>query len=286
MAAQECDCDFISSGHTVVDGEVLQWYTETYVKDPIEKRGFDGNYWIWEYPDYSKTYMVVADVARGDATDYSAFHIFDTEQCIQVAEYRGKIGTTEYGNMLVSVATEYNEALLVVENANIGWASIQIAIDKGYKNLYYSYKQDGYIDDEIHLRKNYDLKSKSQKVPGFSMTSKTRPLVISKLETYFRDKTPIVHSKRLVDELFTFIWLGHRAEASRGYNDDLVISFATGLWLRDTALKLQQQGMDLNRKAISGFAKSKGLYTNSQQTPKEWQWSTGDGQNDDLTWLL
>ena len=246
----------------------------------------DSNYWIWEYPNYTKNYMVVADVARGDSTDYSAFHVFDAEQCMQVAEYKGKIGTTEYGNMLVSVATEYNNALLVVENANIGWASIQVALDKGYRNLYYSYKQDGYIDDEIHLKKNYDLKAKSQKVPGFSMTSRTRPLVISKLETYFREKTPIVHSKRLIDELFTFIWLGHRAEAARGYNDDLTISFATGLWMRDTALRLQQQGMDLNRKALTGFGRSKGVYTNTQQTPKEWQWNTGEEDSGDLKWLL
>ena len=286
MAAQECDCDFISSGHTVVDGEILQWYDKTYVKDPVEKRGFDGNYWIWDYPNYSKNYMLVADVARGDATDYSAFHVIETETCTQVAEYKGKIGTTEYGNMLISAATEYNNALLVVENANIGWASIQVALDKGYPNIYYSYKQDGYLDEEIHLKKNYDLKKKSQKVPGFSMTSRTRPLVISKLETYFRDKTPIVHSKRLIDELFTFIWLGHRAEASRGYNDDLVISFATGLWMRDTALRLQQQGLDLNRKALDGMSKVKGIYTNTQEKPKEWKWNTRDTENDDLTWLL
>ena len=288
MAAQECDCDFISSGHTVVDGEILQWYQETYVKEPIEKRGFDGNYWIWDYPNYSKNYMLVADVARGDSTDYSAFHIFDTGTCTQVAEYRGKIGTTEYGNMLISAATEYNNALLVVENANIGWASIQVALDKGYPNIYYSYKQDGYLDEEIHLKKNYDLKKKSQKVPGFSMTSRTRPLVISKLETYFRDKTPIVHSKRLIDELFTFVWLGHRAEASRGYNDDLVISFATGLWMRDTALRLHQQGMDLNRKSLGGIGKTdEGVYSSKTDLKGTgWDWNTGDKDNDDLTWLL
>ena len=288
MAAQECDCDFISSGHTVVDGEILQWYNETYVKDPLEKRGFDGNYWIWEYANYSKSYMVVADVARGDSTDYSAFHVFDTEQCKQVAEYRGKIGTTEYGNMLVSVATEYNNALLVIENANIGWASIQVALDKGYTNLYYSYKQDGYLDEEIHLKKGYDLKKKSQKVPGFSMTSRTRPLVISKLETYFRDKTPLIFSKRLVDELFTFIWLGHRAEAARGYNDDLVMSFATGLWMRDTALRLHQQGMDLNRKSLGGIGKAdQGVYsTKTDLKGSGWDWTSGDKDNDDLTWLL
>ena len=231
--------------------------------------------------------MVVADVARGDASDYSAFHVFDTEQCKQVAEYKGKIGTTEYGNMLVSVATEYNNALLVVENANIGWASIQVALDKGYSNLYYSYKQDGYLDEEIHLKKNYDLKKKSQKVPGFSMTSRTRPLVISKLETYFREKTPIVHSKRLIDELFTFIWLGHRAEAARGYNDDLTISFATGLWMRDTALRLQQQGMDLNRKSLGGIGKSQGMYSNKDNLRESgWEWSSGDKDDSDLTWLL
>ena len=285
-ASQECDCDFISSGHTVVDGEILQWYNNTYVKDPIEKRGFDSNFWIWEYADYSKKYMVVADVARGDSTDYSAFHVFDIDACQQVAEYKGKIGTTEYGNLLISVATEYNTALLVIENANIGWASIQVALDKGYSNLYYSYKQDGYVDENVQLNKGYDLKDKSKTVPGFSMTSRTRPLVVSKLETYFRDKSPIVHSKRLIDELFTFIWLGHRAEASRGYNDDLVISFATGLWLRDTSLRLQQQGLDLNRKTLGHFGKSKGVYSPGSQVPKEWSWDSGDKENSDLKWLL
>ena len=34
----------------------------------------------------------------------------------QVAEFKGRISTKEFGNMLVNVATEYNEALLVIEN--------------------------------------------------------------------------------------------------------------------------------------------------------------------------
>ena len=64
------------------------------------------------------------------------------------------------------------------------------------------------------------------------------------------------------------------------------MSFATGLWMRDTALRLQQQGMDLNRKALGGVAKVKGIYTNTQEKPKEWKWNTRDTDNDDLTWLL
>ena len=284
-AAQECDCDFISSGHTVVDGPIIQWYDQTYVEDPKEKRGFDSNYWLWEYPDYAKAYVVVADVARGDGADYSAFHVLEIESMTQVAEYRGKLGTTEYGNMLISVATEWNNALLVVENANIGWAVIQVAIDKGYENLYYSYKQDAYVDENLHLSKGYDLKSKSQKVPGFSTTAKTRPLIISKIETYFREKAPIVKSKRLIDELYVFIWNGSRAEAQRGYNDDLVMSFGIALWVRDTALRLHQQGIDLSRKALGHVGKSQGVYTNTPGQNKSWDWRAGK-DDEGLKWLL
>ena len=91
MAAQECDCDFLASGDTVFEPEDLSFYEQTYLKEPAEKRGIDGNLWIWEQPDYSKSYMVVADVARGDSKDYSAFHVFDIETCVQVGEYKGKL---------------------------------------------------------------------------------------------------------------------------------------------------------------------------------------------------
>ena len=284
-AAQECDCDFISSGHTVIDGAIIQWYDQTYIKDPIEKRGQDANIWIWEYADYSKNYIVTADVARGDGGDYSSFHILEINNMTQVAAYKGKIGTTEYGNMLVAMATEYNNALLVIENANIGWAVIQVAIDRGYTNLYYSYKQDGYVDENIHLRKGYDLKDKSQMVPGFTTSAKTRPLLISKLETYFREKSPVVHDKRLIDELYVFIWNGARAEAQRGYNDDHIMAFAIGLWVRDTALKLKQQGIDLSRTAVNYINKYDGAYLNNNGAGAGWTWNPGGGESN-LTWLL
>jgi len=287
LAAQECDCDFISSGDTVIDPEILQWYDETHVEDPIEKRGFDGNYWIWEHPNYSRDYMVVADVARGDGKDYSAFHVIDVESATQVAEYRGKIGTKEYGNFLVNVATEYNDALLVIENSNVGWASIQPAIDRSYQNLYYSYGNDGYTDTDSYIKKGHDMKDKSQMTAGFTTSARTRPLIISKLDIYSREKSCIIKSKRLIDELFVFIWNGNRPEAQKGYNDDLVISWSIGLWVRDTALKLRQQGIELNRKAISMIGKSSqtSVYTSNDSGANSWKMNV-KGNDEDLRWLL
>ena len=91
----------------------------------------------------------------------------------------------------------------------------------------------------------------------------------------------------MIDELYVFIWNGSRAEAQRGYNDDLVMAFGIALWVRDTALRLHQQGIDLSRKALGGFGKtSAGVYSTNTDRPKEWQWKTGDKDNEDLTWLL
>ena len=287
-AAQECDCDFISSGHTVIDGALLQWYNQTTIQDPIEKRDSE-NLWIWEKPDYSRDYIVVADVARGDGGDFSGFHVIDVESVTQVAEFKGQISTKEYGNLLVNIATEYNDALLVIENANVGWAAIQVAIDRGYKNLYYSPKDGQVSDVSQQLARYVDLKDTSQMTPGFTTSSRTRPLVISKLDTYMRERVPVIRSRRLIEELFVFIWNGSKAEAQHGYNDDLVMAFCIGLWIRDTALKLRQQGIELNRKTLDYFSKGNGIYAANAGSRKDtgWTMSTGQrGQDEDLTWLL
>ena len=101
-----------------------------------------------------------------------------------------------------------------------------------------------------------------------------------------REGTPIIRSKRLIQELFVFIWLNGKAQSQQGYNDDLVMSFCIGLWLRDTALKLRQQGIDLNKRALSQFRKTDTvIYTGKQTSNNAWNWN--NGQNDEnLTWLL
>ena len=284
LAAQECDCDFITSGRGVVDGLLLEQMKESSVREPIEKRGIDSNYWIWQPPNYTKNYVVSADVSRGDGTDYSAFHIIDVETLEQVAEYKGKISTQDFGNMLVNVASEYNNALLVVENNNIGWAAIQQVIDREYPNLFYTSKDLQYVDVQHQITNKYRSQERNM-VPGFSTTSKTRPLIVAKLEEMFREESVVVHSQRLIDELFVFIYNGNRAEALKGYNDDLVMSFAIALWVRDTALRLRSEGIELSKKAIQGIGQNPGIYTSEVQKNDSWEMDV-KGEKEDLTWLI
>ena len=284
LAAQECDCDFITSGRGVIDGLLLENLKESSVREPMEKRGIDSNYWIWQPPNYTKNYVVSADVSRGDGTDYSAFHIIDVESLEQVAEYKGKISTQDFGNMLVNVATEYNNALLVVENNNIGWAAIQQVIDREYPNLFYTSKDLQYVDVQHQMTNKYRVQERNM-VPGFSTTQKTRPLIVAKLEEMFREESVVVHSQRLIDELFVFIYNGNRAEAMTGYNDDLVMSFAIALWVRDTALRLRAEGIELSKQAIQGIGQNPGVYTSEVQKNDSWEMDV-KGEKEDLTWLI
>ena len=267
----------------------MKFIEKTHICEPLEKRGIGGNLHIWEYPDYTRKYIITADVARGDAMDYSAFHIIDIEESKQIGEFKAQIGTKEFGHMLVSIATEYNNALLVIENANIGWNTIQVVIDKGYDNLYYSPKGEAATNADVFLAKGYDTADTSKMVPGFTMSMKTRPMTIGKLDAYLRDKSIIIQGQRTLEEMKTFIWLNGKPEAQGGYNDDLVMSLATACYVRDTALKFAQQGIDITNAALRNWNKVTPQIYSGGVNRKEAGWSMDvgtNGEQEDLTWLL
>ena len=284
MAAQECDCDFSTSGDIVFYPEYIEYYEKTFLKDPLERRGADQNLWVWETPDYTRNYMVVADVARGDGKDYSAFHVMDVENNVQVAEYKGQINTKDFGHILVGIATEYNEALLVIENANIGWATIQVAIDRNYSNLYYSPR-----GDSNNVNSYFDKYTDTSKmVAGFTMSTRTRPMVIGKFQEYIADKGVTFQSKRLLEEMRTFIWRNGRPEAQSGYNDDLVMAFGVAMYIRDTALKFRQRGIDITRNALNNIKVNRSAYKAgyfSSGADNPYHIKTKDGK-ENIDWLF
>jgi len=289
-AAQECDCDFATSGNTVIEPEIMNWYEQNTITDPIERRGLDKALWIWEYSDPTKYYALIADVARGDGNDYSGFHVIDVETLDQVAEYKSQIDTREYANIILSTASEYNNALVVVENANIGWDVIQTILERGYNNVHYSYKQNANIEFTQYIDK---YNKADGLVPGFSTTEKTRPLVIERMRDFIENKLVNIKSLRLLEELRVFIWKNGKAQAMSGYNDDLVMPFAIGMYLRETSLRYRKNAENLTYAALNSFTKTQdtsiSYNANNQYNQNPWSMSyrTTDGEvNEDLTWLL
>ena len=285
LASQECDCDFSTSGDTVFYSEWIEFISQTTIKEPLERRGVDRNLWIWEPADYTQSYMVIADVARGDGKDFSAAHVIHVESNTQVAEYKGQLPPKEFGYFLVGLATEYNQALLVVENANIGWSALDAIQERGYKNLYFSPKSDAGNNADAYFDQYMD---NSKLVPGFTTSMKTRPLVINKFREYIGDKSVVIQSKRLLEEMKVFIWKNGRAEAQSGYNDDLIMSFAIGMYLRDTSLRFKSQNLEMSRATLSNMSVNRTGFTGAygSNVPNPYSLKTGIGGDEDISWLI
>jgi len=71
-----------------------------------------------------------------------------------------------------------------------------------------------------------------------------------------RNKLIKINSNRLLSEMKTFIWHNGRAQAMRSYNDDLVMSFAIGCWVRDTVLVENQRLAEYSKNSLSAISTS------------------------------
>ena len=248
--AQELECNFNTSGETVIDPDSLEWIAGN-ITEPKYRTAFDRNFWIWEEYDPSCTYLLTADVARGDGADYSTFHIIKLETLQVVGEYQGKPTPDLYANMLNQIGREFGNAMVVIENNSIGYTVLDKLVDYGYPNIYYSVKSTHeYI--EQHMAEH-----RTSAVAGFTTSSKTRPLVVAKLEEFIRNKLITTYSSRLANELRTFIWTNGKPQALKGYNDDLVMALAIACWVRDTALQTNQRDLNYKKAFVDAIITSR-----------------------------
>ena len=164
-----------------------------------------------------------------------------------VGEYQGKPSLDLYSNILFQAGKEYGNCLLVVENNGIGISILEKLIDLGYPNLYYSIKgTHEFVESHVG-------EANQRALPGFTTSTKTRPLIVAKLEEFIRNRLINLYSSRLFHELKTFIWYNGKPQAMRSYHDDLVMSLAIACWVRDTALQTNQRDVEYKKAILGGM---------------------------------
>jgi len=244
--AQELLCDFVASGETFLQMDHLEWMRES-IRPPRDRKFHDRNCWIWEFPLSAHKYVMSADVARGDAKDYSTFHVIDVTTSEIVAEYKGKVPPDRFGEMLDEVGRMYNNALLAPENNTFGYTTVMKLKDLDYPNMFYQKSAGGYLG-------GYTPSSVNE-IPGFSTQGHSRIQIISKLEEIIRNKMLKSYSQRLYEEMKTFVWKGQKAQAMKGQHDDLVMSLAIGGWLFDIYGGGTSSNADLNKAMLAAMSR-------------------------------
>lgn len=223
--AQELLTSFTDSSNTYFDNEQIQ-VAESRAVDPIEKTGPDRNLWIWEEPHKDKKYLVSVDSSSGAGEDYSTVVVIDLWTMDVVAEYMGKIPADLLGDLCCQIGEKYNTAYICPENNSYGHTTCTQIKNNNYKNLCY-FDKNGKLVDKWYAQWNNIL-------PGFCTDAKSRPIVLAKLEEYFRKKLFTSRSKRFISELYTFSIINGKPQAQKGQHDDLILAYAIAIWVRDT----------------------------------------------------
>jgi len=225
--AQELNCGFEGSSATFFPQDSIDFVRQLSFPaigftGPAGKIQAQRDMHIWRTPQSDHKYVLAADVARGDAADYSAFHIFDTNESEVAAEYMGKIPPDKYADFMVECGRRYNNALIVAELNSVGLATATQLRNSEYPNLYY--------DPEV-LEKMLGMtpEEKAEVYPGYTVSQKNREKILENLEQVIRNRQIKFYSLRLVEQMETFIWTGKRGQSLKHKHDDLIMAAAIGL---------------------------------------------------------
>lgn len=171
---------------------------------------------MWNIPESGKHYIIGADTSEGLGQDYSAFHVL-SQDGIQIAQFASnKIKPFQYAELINDMGIYFNHALLVVEKASAGHSVVdKLRHEYKYQNMY-KYKE-------------YDARGNVKKKVGFVTNQKSKSIMIQDFIELFETNQIVINSKDLLNEMKMFQFNDGKMEATIGFHDDLVMSFAMAI---------------------------------------------------------
>ncbi len=254
MIDQELNTNFLGSGGNVVDERVIEKQETENVCDPIEKQ-LEQKLWVWKHPEAGHKYIMGVDVSRGDSDDFSCFSIIDFDEMDQVVEYKTKLPPDIFAEIAFKWAHKYTAFIVVDITGGMGVATSRKLQELTYPNdlLYF----DGIKDMDRFKYGIYD-----DKTAGINYNNK-RAQIVQAFEEGVRT-TFKVRSKRLIQEMKTFVYVNGKADHLKGMHDDAIQCLAMALYVAQNSFaKLKQ-----NEKMVKAMINS---------------WTTSTMKKDDIT---
>ena len=221
---QEVLCKFLGSSLTLVAADTIA--KMSFAQAVFSKDGLD----IYEHVKEGNVYVLVADTAKGVGGDYSAFSVIDISEVPYklVAKYRkNDISPLLYPNIIHHVATQFNEAFVLIEINSSEQVPYIIHNELEYENLMFVSRSGGmqtitggFGGGTTQLGVNTDKRVKRTGCHNFKALVEENKLIIQDADT--------------ISEISTFIETRGSYAADDGYHDDLVMTLVLFSWLTAT----------------------------------------------------
>jgi hypothetical protein len=219
---QEVLCNFLGSSLTLINSDTIAQLSPS---PPVySKDGLD----VFEKPDKAKSYVMIADTAKGVGGDYSAFSVIDITQVPykMVAKYRdNQVSPLLYPSIINKIGKEYNDAFILLEINSSEQVAHILHDEYEYENIIYVNRNTktgqvvsgGFGGGKTQLGVMTDKKVKRIGCFNFKSLMEEKKIHIPDVDT--------------IAEIATFIEKKNSYEADEGYYDDLVMTLVLFSWL-------------------------------------------------------
>lgn len=224
--AEDAESCFIASGECIFDIEQIERRLKECVLVYDSQVNAAAKIQRLLPPLAGRKYIVSVDSAGGGSTgDYACAQVIDLLTGMQCAELQAHLGPQELATVVVKLALEFNDALIVVERNNQGLTVL------------------AYLSETERYRHIFHQKG----IEGLLTTRATRPKMIACIAAVLNDNPELFNSPRLLRELRTFVrHADGRDYAAAGAHDDCVMAMGMGLLVREELAggKLETPGWD------------------------------------------
>lgn len=247
--AQELECDFLGSGDSVIPNATQENISRNMVQEPKEKY-MGGEFWLWKEPIKGHRYIMGVDVSRGDSEDFSSICIIDFDDMEQVAEYVGKIPPDDLASVAYKWGLMYDAFIVIDITGGMGVATSRKLQELNYKNLYI---------DGVNVKNVWEYNPKAlEKIPGLNFNNKRTQLVAA-FEEHLR-KGFIVRSRRLLNELNTFVYINGRPDHMKGAHDDAIMAMSMAIYVGDISFSQLVRTEAANKAMLESWTVSERNY--------------------------
>ena len=240
--SQELESAFLGSGDNVIPVETIEKIKHEDIRDPEDM--FVGNQmWIWEKPIEGHRYILGCDVSRGDAEDFTSIVIIDFDSRCQVAEYLGKIPPDLAADIIYKWGSMYNAYVVTDITGGMGVATSRKLQELGYKDLYVEGMNSA---DKWKYNPNDGTKT-----PGLAFNNK-RTQIVAAFEEALRHKF-VIRSKRLLNEMYTFVYINGKPNHMKGKHDDLIMAIAMALYVGENSFSQLHKADNLTKAMLNSW---------------------------------
>ena len=236
--SQEYECAFLGSSKTLIKTEVLKsLVAENPLHEENSEYEHDPAYCYYQHVENDHQYVAVADIAKGKGRAASTVQIIDITDIPfkQVARYENQdVGTHDFSEIVVNMATEYNKALIVPENNGIGEA---VCNDVIYTHEY----------DNVFMMDNGDV--------GFNTNTQTRTAGCDEIANLIENDLIKIVDQKSINQFTTFVKIGSTYKPDGKSLSDLIMPLIIfGSMVSDPDIAMRYLDLDTaklwNRKTV------------------------------------